>query len=108
VLRTSLRSAIHATDSTCSGWTANRAATNALRPVAPVMRRKRMNTSSVFVTWITRLVTWYAPASVPNNVTSIRCDSHVIGCQYGEWPVVSAHHALFQLSPPRTVGFSVM
>ena len=31
-LNTSLRSAIHATDSTCSGWTANTAATeNALR-----------------------------------------------------------------------------
>src|SRR5687768_15822353 len=37
VLRTSFLSAIHATDSTWSGCTANTAATNALRPVAPVI-----------------------------------------------------------------------
>ncbi len=35
-LSTSLRSATQATDSTCRGWTANRAATRKLRQTAPV------------------------------------------------------------------------
>ena len=38
-LSTSLRSEIHATDSTCSGCSANSAATNALRHRAPVFAR---------------------------------------------------------------------
>ena len=37
-------------------------------------------------------------------LTSSRCDSHVIGCQYGECPVVSAHHALLQLRPRERSG----
>ena len=65
VLSTSLRSAIHATDSTCSGCTANIAATNALGPCSRVIRRNIANSSSVFATWITRFVTWCAPGVHP-------------------------------------------
>ncbi len=43
VLRTFLRSDIHATDSTFKGWNANMAATNALCQIAPVMRRRTKN-----------------------------------------------------------------
>ena len=50
VLSTSFRSDTQATDSTCSGWIANSAATTALRPTVPVMRRSAMNSSSVFAT----------------------------------------------------------
>ena len=45
-LNTSLRSATHATDSTRSGWIANTAATNALRPRHPVIRRSTRNRRS--------------------------------------------------------------
>ena len=40
VLRTSFRSEIQATDSTCSGCSPNSAATSPLRHTAPVIRRK--------------------------------------------------------------------
>ena len=39
-LSTSLRSATHATDSTCSGWTAKTAATKALRQSVPVISQR--------------------------------------------------------------------
>ena len=50
VLKTSLRSATHATDSTCSGCKANSAATTAGRHCAPVRRRSSRNSSSVLAT----------------------------------------------------------
>jgi len=47
VLNTSLRSAIHATDSTRSGCSANSAATSALGPIDPVMRTNRRKSSTL-------------------------------------------------------------
>ncbi|MBK7047273.1 MAG: hypothetical protein IPH48_12365 [bacterium] len=49
-LSTSLRSATHATDSTCNGWIANSAATSAGRQTAPVNRRRSKYSSSVLAT----------------------------------------------------------
>ena len=40
VLSTSFRCDTHATDSTCMGWSAKSAATQALRPTAPVVAMK--------------------------------------------------------------------
>ena len=57
-LRTSFRSAIHATDSTCSGCSANKAATNALRQRAPVRRFSATNSRLALTLWSKRLVRW--------------------------------------------------
>ena len=48
VLSTSFRSAIHATDSTCSGWMPNSAATHALRQRCPVIPPRSRKSTSVF------------------------------------------------------------
>src|SRR6185369_2650747 len=44
-LRTSFRSATQATDSTCRGWSANKAATNELCQIEPVKRNRRSKSS---------------------------------------------------------------
>ena len=84
VLNTSLRSAIQATDSTCIGWMANNAATNALRHREPVTLSSSENSSSTharcskrFVTWNTRGSRWpYAccasAGNAPTRASSIR------------------------------------
>ncbi|HAM36928.1 MAG TPA: hypothetical protein DEB40_06830 [Elusimicrobia bacterium] len=46
MLSTSFLSATQATDSTCRGWIAKRAATHALRHGAPVMRDSAAKSSS--------------------------------------------------------------
>src|SRR5438874_10350569 len=56
VLSTSFLSAAQATDSTCSGWSANRPATKALRHSAPVSRRSRRNSNTAFAVWNSKLV----------------------------------------------------
>ena len=56
VLSTSLRSAIHATDSTWSGCTANSAATNALRQIDAVRRRKSRKSNSTLAMWSSKFV----------------------------------------------------
>ena len=48
VLRTFLRSAAHATDSTFKGWNANMAATKALGQIAPVIRKRTKNNNKEF------------------------------------------------------------
>src|SRR5262245_12116935 len=55
-LNTSLRSASHTTDSTCCGWTANNAATNALAARTPVVWLKKVNSNRVVATWKVRLI----------------------------------------------------
>ena len=80
-LNTSLRSAAHATDSTCKGCQANKAATNALRHSAPVSCLNQRNSSNVFATWKSRLVRWWPPGFKPNNWQSNMCEIHVSGCQ---------------------------
>ena len=49
-LNTSLRSAAHATDSTCNGCQANNAATNVLRHIVPVSCLNQRNSSKVLAT----------------------------------------------------------
>src|SRR5450432_92401 len=65
VLNKSLRSAIHATDSTCSGCTANSAATNALRHALPVMVRRTTNNNAVFAPWSSAFSRWCHPGREP-------------------------------------------
>jgi len=81
VLSTSLRSEIHATDSTCSGCRAKSAATAKGRHRAPVMRRSTWNRSRALAQWNTTLTRWCMPGFVPKIVTSSMCDSQVSGCQ---------------------------
>jgi hypothetical protein len=56
VLNTSFRSATQATDSTCSGWSANSAATIPLRHRAPVIFLSRMYSRRAFAIWKSRFV----------------------------------------------------
>ena len=81
VLNTFLRSAIHATDSTFNGCTANSAATNALRHAMPVMARRTTNKSAVFAPWSNAFTRWCHPGRKPKIWQSSMCDSHVSGCQ---------------------------
>src|SRR5437660_191671 len=76
-LNTSLRSETQATDSTCSGCSANRAATSALRHSAPVIRLRTRNNSRVLVRWNPALARWCAPARWPKSWQSRLCESHV-------------------------------
>ena len=53
---TSLRSMIHATDSTCTGWTANTAA--AIHAPGTARRRSRCHSSSVLAKCNSTLTVW--------------------------------------------------
>ena len=55
-LRTSFRSAIHATDSTWRGWRANAAATKALCQRALVILLRTPNRSKVLAMWMIRFI----------------------------------------------------
>ena len=79
--RVFLRSAIQATESTCTGWSANRAAAMALAPRRPVIRRSTANSSSVFSVCRRRLLRWCPAGLSPKSWQSSMCDSHVTGCQ---------------------------
>ena len=107
VLSTSFRSAIQATDSTCSGWTADSAATNAGRQTAPVIRTRSRKSSRTFTACSRRLVRWCRPASSPNNRTSSKWDSHVTGCQFAASKVPNAQAAVSVLRPLRTCALAV-
>ena len=107
VLSTSLRSATQATDSTWRGWTANRAATKALRQTAPVMRRSRKKSRSVLARWNSRLVRWWPTGFKPKSWTSSMWESHVTGCQLLAWPARNAQVIFSQVNPVRTWMFSV-
>ena len=103
----SFRSATQATDSTCAGWRAKSAATNALRQAAPVIRRSTRNQSAVLARWRARFVVWWSPACIPKSWQSSMWDSQVSGCQFAAWPLESAQTSPGALSPPRTIGLSV-
>src|SRR5664280_184000 len=87
MLRTSLRSDTHATDSTCNGCNANNAATHALRQCAPVNRRNSRNNSTVLAACRSTFVRCGPAAPGPNNCASNMRDSHVSGCQLAAYPV---------------------
>ncbi len=82
VLSTSLRSAIHATDSTCSGWMAKSAATSALGQMSRVARSRNQNSRIVLTTCNARFVTWCQPGRRPKSEMSTMCDIQVSGCQF--------------------------
>src|SRR5438045_943739 len=106
VLNTSLRSAIHATDSTCNGCSANSAATNALRHAMPVIARRTANNSAVFAPWNSTFTRWCPPGRKPKIWQSSMCDNHVSGCQLPATMAVQAHATLLQVKPCCTTGFS--
>src|SRR5579885_3495599 len=80
-LSTSLRSAIHATDSTCSGCTANKAATNALRQNAPVICRSTRNRRIAATACKSTFVRWCPAGFRPYSRQSSMCEIIVTGCQ---------------------------
>ncbi len=102
-----MRSAIQATDSTCTGCTAKSAATAAQRQNEPVSARSARKSSSVPVACSPRLTRWWAPAFRPKKLASAMCESQVRGCQLAAWKPVNAHFRPFQPSPPCTIRFCV-
>lgn len=107
VLRTSFRSATQATDSTWTGWSANSAATKALRHRAPVIMSSSRNRSTVLAMWKATLVKWWPRGFRPNSWQSAIWESQVSGCQFPISKVVKAHLTLSTVSPVRTCGFAV-
>jgi hypothetical protein len=67
VLSTSLRSVTHATDSTCIGWRAKAAATNALGQSEPVILFRTAKSSRVFARCTSRFTKCIQPGVGPNN-----------------------------------------
>lgn len=65
VLNTSLRCATKATDSTCKGCKANRAATKPLLQIDPVILYKTEKSNNVLMICSNRFVQWYPPAFNP-------------------------------------------
>ena len=102
-----MRSASQATDSTCSGWTAKRTATKALRPRAPVIRSNVRKSSAALAAWRTAFTTWWGPGLRPNSSTSSMCESQVSGCQLAACVLVKAQASPRHVRPLRTNGFSV-
>ena len=107
VLNTSFRSDTQATDSTCRGWRAKRAATKALRQTAPVIRRHRAKSSSVLPTCSATFTKWGPQAFWPKTWQSSMCDSHVSGCQLLPCMAVKAQTRPALVSPWKTLGLLV-
>ncbi|MBK7877016.1 MAG: hypothetical protein IPJ77_14935 [Planctomycetes bacterium] len=102
-----MRSATHATDSTCSGWSANSAATSHATPKRAVQRITSMPSSTDASTCKPSDTKWCAPGASPNSSTSSMCDSHVKGCQFAASPDVNAYAKAPFDNPARTTAFSV-
>src|SRR5258708_25529303 len=81
MLKTSFRSATHATDSTRRGCSPKKAATTKLRQIAPVARFKTRKSRTVFAQWSMILPKWCPQAFKPKILQSNVCESQVIGCQ---------------------------
>src|SRR5580658_1867514 len=106
-LNTSLRSATHATDSTCKGCHPKSAATAAGRQTAPVMRRKSQKSNTVLAACSSALVAWWPAGCSPKREQSVIWESQVRGCQLAAWPVVQAQANPRQVHPSRTIGLAV-
>jgi len=106
-LRTSLRSATHATDSTRSGCHANSAAAAALVQRAPESARSARKASAAFAAWSRTLVRWCAPGSSPNSDMSSMWETQVRGCQFVASPAVSAQRKPSRSRPAMTRGLCV-
>ena len=107
VLKTSLRSAIHATDSMCNGCKANSAATNALRQIVAVNFQNSRKSSAALAAWKSRFVKCGPAALGPDNSASSIRDSHVSGCQLLAWPDVNAQTTFADVRPDETCGLDV-
>ena len=87
-----MRSAIHATDSTCSGCTANTAAVKADAPVARVIRwSARKSSTAANACWST-FTAWKPAGSKPNSVRSRCSESQVSGIQFASYGSRNARH----------------
>src|SRR5882672_11239061 len=98
-LKTSLRSATQATDSTCSGCRANNAATNALFQVASVNFCNRKKSRTAFAVCSSKFTKCGPKGPFPNNCESNIKESQVSGCQFAANPVVKAHAILAGFKP---------
>ncbi len=103
---TSFRSATQATDSTCRGCKANKAATMPLRHTDPVIRRSASSSTIELPACNARFTRCMARLERPKSCTSSISDHHVSGCQLACHSVVSAQVTESQLSPSRRCGFS--
>ncbi len=106
-LSTSLRSAIHATDSTRSGCNPKNVATIRLRQVEPVIRFNTTKASIVLAAWSNTLVKWCPQGPKPKSWQSNMCESQVIGCQLAACELDKAHLKFSQVSPCCTRRFAV-
>ena len=71
-LKTSFRSAIHATLSTRSGCNENSAATAVLAPTRPVIRHNATHNTPDVTACSTTFVRWKPAGRIPNRLTSTR------------------------------------
>src|ERR1051326_6855324 len=100
MLKTPLRSATHATDSTCTGCSANKAARKALGHRAFVNRRSTKNKSTELAACKSRFTKCGPAGSLPKSCASNMCEIHVIGCH-----VPNAQTIPPSVSPFVTWGF---
>src|ERR1019366_6390188 len=101
MLRTFLRSEIHATDSTLIGWRAKSAATTRLRQARPVALSRIKNRSTTLAAWRSTLMVWGPAGFKPKIWQSRACESQAIGCQFDASEVSKAQTTVFQGSPAR-------
>src|SRR5262249_33123131 len=98
-LRTSLRSLIHATDSTWRGWIANSAATSALGHSCAVIFRITTNSNMTLTMCSATLVKWNPRGQGPENCRSAINESQTIGFQLPIVDVVNAQPRLLIVNP---------
>ena len=103
----SLRSETQATDSTCSGWKAKRAAATRESMAAPVIRARTRKRTAAFTACSPAFTRWCAPGSWPKSWTSSMCDSQARGCQLATDRVVNAQRIPSAVSPAATTGLAV-
>src|SRR5260370_24759675 len=101
MLRTFLRSEIHATDSTLIGCRAKSAATTRLRQVRPVALSRIKNRSTAFAAWRSTLMVWGPAGLKPKIWQSRACESQVTGCQFPASDEGTAQTTVFQARPAR-------
>ena len=102
MLKTSFRSLIHATDSTCIGWIANSIAAAADFQTLPVNSRKTKYASTELIRCMSTLTACDAPGFKPKICMSAISDSHINGCQFAASKVVKAHFNDAAFSPEST------
>src|SRR5277367_3381122 len=107
VLRTFLRSAIQATDSTLIGCTAKSAATSRLGPRRFVIQARRRNSRRASTVWRRALWRWWPAGFKPKSWQSRAWEIQVRGCQLAAVVAENAHWRVLQVRPSRTWEFAV-